>query len=73
MRERGGEVCRDTILERKGPGLMPLSGVATVYDCFVAGLNGGQLATVHLELPGLKCGLLSLVCLDICAGTRITG
>ena len=38
--ERVGQVCQDTILERKGPGPMPLSSVAPLNNGVVAGLNG---------------------------------
>ncbi len=49
-------MCQDTILERRGPGSMPLSGVAPLY-IGVARFDGGhcplpigQLARVNLEL-----------------------
>ena len=61
---RGGQVCRDTILEHKGPRLMPLSGVAQLYNSVAAGLDSGQLARVVLELLGLMCGCLSLFRLE---------
>ena len=51
----------DTLLERKGPELMPLSGVVPLCDGVVARLDGGYLARMVLELLGLKRGLLSLV------------
>ena len=57
-------MCRDMILERKGPGSMPLSGVALLYNGVLAHLGGGQLARVVLELLGLKPRLLSLVNLE---------
>ena len=43
---------------------MPLSGVAPFYYGFVVGLDGGQLERVVLELLGLECRFLSLVCLE---------
>ena len=49
VRERGGQMCRDNVLERKGPELMPLSGVAPFYDGVIACLDGGQLARVVLQ------------------------
>ena len=58
-------MCRDALLERKGPGSMPLSGVALLYYGFIAGLDGGQLKRVVLEL--LECRFLSLVFLE-CVG-----
>ena len=54
-------MCRDTILERKGPGSIPLYSMAPLYDSVIAGLAVGQLARVVLESLGLKRGLLSLV------------
>ena len=57
----GGQVCRDTILERKGPGLMPLSSVVPLYNGVVAHLNSGHLARVILALLGLECWFLSIV------------
>ena len=60
MIERGGQVYIDTLLELKGPRLMPLSDVAPLYDSVLAGLDGGQHARVVLELLGLKRGFLSL-------------
>ena len=54
-------MCRDTILQRKIHGSMPLSGVAQLYNVVVACLNGGQLARVELELLGFKRGFLNLV------------
>ena len=47
--ERGGQVCQDMVLEHKGPGLMPLSGVIPLYNSVVADLNGGQLEFLCLE------------------------
>ena len=64
MIERGDQVCWDTILERKRPGLMPLSGVAPLYNSVIAGLYGRQLARVVLELLGLDHGFLSLFRLE---------
>ena len=57
IRERGGQLCWDTVLERKGPGSMALSGVALLYDGFVASLDGGQLARVVLLLLCLEQGI----------------
>ena len=53
-------MCQDTLQERKGPGLMPLSGVAPLYDSVIAGLEGWQLVRVVLELLGLELGFLSI-------------
>jgi hypothetical protein len=61
--ERGGKVCRDTILERKGPGLKPLFGVAPLYCGVVAGLDRG-LARVFLEVLGLQRGFLTIYRLE---------
>ena len=60
--ERGGQVWRGTVLKRKGPGLMSLSGVALLYDGVVNRLDGAQLARVFPELLSLERGFLSLVC-----------
>ena len=54
-------MCCDMVLERKGPGSMPLSGEAPLCNGFVAGLDGRQLKSVVLEELGLKRGILSLV------------
>ena len=54
VREREGHVFFNTILERKGPGLMPLSGLAPLSDGFVASFHSGQLTRVVLEMIGLK-------------------
>ena len=56
---------RDTGLERKGPGLMPHSGVALIYKGHVPVLNGRRLnlTWVVLEQKGLELGSFSLVCL----------
>ena len=59
-----GQVCRDMILEHKRPGLIPLSGVAPLYNGVSAGLNSGQFTRVVLELLGLMCGFLSLFHLE---------
>ena len=54
VRERSGQVCLDTILERKEPGSMPLSGVAPLYDGVVPRLNVGRLARVVLARVIIK-------------------
>ena len=54
VRERGGQLCWDMILERKGPGSLPLSGVP----------DGCQLARVDLELLGLEPGFFRLIRLE---------
>ena len=54
-------MCRATLLKRKGPGLMSLSGVALLYDGVVNRLDGAQLARVFPELISLERGFLSLV------------
>ena len=64
VRERGDQVCWDTVLESNGPGSIPLSGVAPLYDGFLPGLNGGQLKRVNLPLLGLERWFLSLVRLE---------
>ena len=64
MIERGGKVCRDIILERKGPGLKALFGVAPLYCGVVAGLDRGGLARVFLEVLGLQRGFLTIYCLE---------
>ena len=51
-------MCWDTWLERKAPGLMPLSGVAPSYNDLAPGLDGGWL---DLEEVVLGRGFLSLV------------
>ena len=56
---RGGQVCRDTILEPKGPGLMPLVNVAPVYNCVVAGIyRGGSHGSCLGGLALSACSLL---------------
>ena len=63
VRQRGDQVCWDTVLDWKGPALMPFSAVATSKDDVVAGLHSKQLKKVVLELPGLERGFFSLVCI----------
>ena len=66
MIERGGQAYWDTILERKGPGPMPLSGVPPLYNGVIAGLDGGQLARVVLEFLASSAG--SSVFFVLCVG-----
>ena len=60
-------MCWDTVQERNKPGLIPLSGVAPLYNGFIAGCDCGQLVQ---ELIGLKRGFLSLVRLWACPAER---
>ena len=71
--ERGGQVCRETVLECKEHGLMQLLGAAPFYDGVIADIAGGRLQGSSLSCLALSMGSSVFSVLSVCSVRRMEG
>ena len=65
--ERGDQVCRDTVLERKGPGLLPLSGIVHLIYGLLLVLTAGNLQGSFLSCLASNAGSSVLSVMSVLA------
>ena len=71
VRQRDDEVCRDMVLERKGPGLLPLSGIAHLIYGLLLVLTAGNLQGSFLSCLASNAGSSVLSVMSVLACRRM--